>query len=261
MRAEPRVFHLRRRAIELSQYKGRGAQDNDFTTLITEPTTVYDEEEQAVTMVYLAPIAEDMRVLVDVLRHISIPNGARPGGMRTRSRVIGYQPRLAIHQDYCAAASLAAEDPQAHAIVCTYAAVVSRYYARYGPTVYAHHAQEAAKVLPDWTLEGTAFTSGIVNRDNPLPYHFDSGNFTGVWSNMLGFKRGVTGDHLSVPEYDLGFEVADKSLLMFDGQGLLHGVTPFRRRRGGHRFTIVYYSSASMWRCLPPGEEAKRSHR
>src|SRR5258708_12073727 len=248
MRAEPRVFKLRRRAIELSRYKGRGAQDNDFTTLITEPTTVYDEEEQAVTMVYLAPIAEDTQVLVDVLGHISIGPGARPGGMRPRSRAIGYQPRLAIHQDYCAAASLVAEDPQAHAIVCAYAAVVARYYARYGPTVYAHHAQEAAKVLPDWTLEGTAFTSGIVNRDNPLPYHFDSGNFTGVWSNMLGFKRGVSGGPLSLPGYDLGFEGADKSLLLFYGEGLLHGVAPLRRRRGGPPFTLLYFSPTRRWR-------------
>src|SRR5258708_14375356 len=230
MRAEPRVFKLRRRAIELSRYKGRGAQDNDFATLITEPTTVYDEEEQAVTMVYLAPIAEDTRVLVDVLRHISIGTGARPGGMRTRSRVIGYQPRLAIHQDYCAAASLAAEDPQAHAIVCAYAAVVPRYYARAGPSVYAHHAQEAAKVLPDWTLEGTAFTSGIVNRDNPLPYHFDSANFTCVCRNMLGFKRGVSGGHPSVPEDDLRLEWADKYPRMFVRQGVLRRETPFPRR-------------------------------
>ncbi len=66
---------------------------------------------------------------------------------------------------------------------------------------------------------------------------------------------------MAVPEYDIGLEVADQSLTLFDGQALLHGVTPFRRSGPqGYRFTVVYYSLQQMWQCLPPGEEAKRAH-
>jgi hypothetical protein len=139
--------------------------------------------------------------------------------------------------------------------------VVARYYAQYGPRVYARHAKLARSVLPEWTLEGTAFTSGITSRDNPPTLPLRYRRFRNVWSIMLSFKRGVRGGYLSVPEYDLCFEIADRSLLMFDGQGLVHGVTPFWIRPGGHRYILVYYSAQQMWRCLPPGEELARIRR
>jgi len=73
-----------------------------------------------------------------------------------------------------------------------------------------------------------------------------------VWSNMLGFKRHCEGGYLAVPEYDLALEIADNSLSMFDGQNLLHGVTPMRLTSdGAHRFTIVFYSLKGVWQCLP----------
>jgi hypothetical protein len=35
-------------------------------------------------------------------------------------------------------------------------------------------------------------------------------------------------------------------------------VTPFALARGGHRFTVVYYSLEQMKHCLPPDAELKR---
>lgn len=73
------------------------------------------------------------------------------------------------------------------------------------------------------------------------------------------FKGDVTGGGLNVPEYDIHFTLADHSLLMFDGQGLLHGVTPFKLTKpGGYRYSIVYYSLRQMWNCLPPNAEVNR---
>ena len=47
----------------------------------------------------------------------------------------------------------------------------------------------------------------------------------------------------------------------FDGQGLLHGVTDLHPRnvRAAWRVTIVYYSTARLWACLPPTEELARA--
>lgn len=62
-----------------------------------------------------------------------------------------------------------------------------------------------------------------------------------------------------MPEYNACFELKDNSLLMFDGQSLIHGVTPIRRKtRDAHRFSIVFYSMQQMWNCLTPEEEIKR---
>jgi hypothetical protein len=255
---EPQVLHVRRRAVEVAVYRGRHAQDSDFATLIDEPTLVYDDEARQLTVVYLAPIEEDTTALLEVLRRIRIDEGARTAGIVNRSRVVGSTPRNTLRQEYCTAASLAAEDPEAHARICAGARVVARYYQAYGPALYAEHQEMAELVLPEWRLDETAFTSGIVNRDSRLAYHYDTGNFRNVWSGMLGFKRGVRGGHLAVPQYDVGFEIADKSLLLFDGQGLLHGVTGFHIKPGGWRYTVVYYSRVGMWDCLAPGDELAR---
>ncbi len=115
------------------------------------------------------------------------------------------------------------------------------------------------KLEGQYVLAGTMFTSGIVNENNPLQYHYDSGNYNGVYSAMFGFKQGVRGGYLSVPQLDVGFEIADSSLLLFDGQGLLHGVTPIKKlRKDAKRYSIVYYSLKQMWNCDTPGEELER---
>jgi hypothetical protein len=255
----PTVLHRRKRALDEAAYR-RGALDSDFATLVTEPTLLYDEDEQAVTIAYVPlPAEEDTAALERVLRRLDIRRSQRLGGLLSRSRTFGYHPRNAVRFNFCGPASLAADDAAAHALITRAAAVVARAYAAANPALYARHVALAQGVRRAWRLMGTPFTSGIVNRDNPLAYHFDAGNFRGVWSAMLGFKHDVTGGALVVPAYDVGFAIADRSLLLFDGQGLLHGVTPFRRTSPhGYRFTIVYYSLDAMWRCLPPGEEAKR---
>jgi len=259
---EPRIMRLSRRTLDLPAYQNRQARPDDYRRLITEPTIVVDAETEQVQLVYLAPIADDTHVLVDVLRHTDIPQTVRMSGLASDARVFGYRQRNPQRNPDCAPAALAADDPAGHAVICAFAGVVANYYQHYGPVVFARHADKAKHVLPAWTLEGGPFTSGIVNRDSALAYHFDTGNFRGVWSGMLGFKRDVTGGYLAVPEYDLGLEVADGSLTLFDGQGLLHGVTPFvKTSPQGYRYTIVYYSLEQMWKCLPPGEEAKRIRR
>jgi hypothetical protein len=255
---EPQVIHRTRRTIEFATFKMRGAQPSDYSTLITENTVVYDDEQQMVTMVYLK-LEDDATDLVKALRHIEYHVGARTGGMPSTSRVFGFQPRVTIRRDYCTATSLAHEDAETHAVVASYAEKVSRYYERYNPDLYAEHQRQVERVLPEWHLDESVFTSGIINKNNPLLYHFDAGNFSNVWSNMLGFKRHCEGGYLAVPEYDIALEVADNSLSMFDGQNLLHGVTPMRLTSDeAHRFTIVFYSLKGMWQCLPVDDEIAR---
>lgn len=49
------------------------------------------------------------------------------------------------------------------------------------------------EILPEWRLKDQPFTSGIVNRSNPLPYHLDSGNLKGSMSAMVVMQQGVLG--------------------------------------------------------------------
>jgi len=46
---------------------------------------------------------------------------------------------------------------------------------------------------------------------------------------------------------------------LFDGQSILHGVTPITKTsEDAVRFTVVYYSLKQMWSCESPGDEIQR---
>lgn len=120
----------------------------------------------------------------------------------------------------------------------------------------------AAAIHDDWRFCDTPWTSGIINHTAALPYHRDSGNLPGTWSAMVMCKRGCTGGELHLPEYNILLEVPDKSLCLFDGQAVWHGVTPFTLRNSeSYRFSIVMYAKQACRDCGPEHAEAARAAR
>jgi hypothetical protein len=76
---------------------------------------------------------------------------------------------------------------------------------------------------------------------------------------MVGFKSNVKGGHLAIPEYDIGLEIANNSVVLFDGQKICHGVTPITlKSKNAYRYTVVYYTLQQMWKCQPITEEVAR---
>lgn len=258
-----RVIDRPRRELVMADWKLRSADEADFSELVRGSCQVWDGGELKLVYLELAAEAEAAPILdamAEAAERVRFVHRSRSDGLKTTSRLIGYRPRNPLRQNYCSATTLAAEQPNEHATLAFGARIVAYYYARVNPQLYARHARLAeTRVLPGWTMEGTPVTSGIINRNNPLQYHFDGGNFAGVWSGMLAFKRDIGGGYLSIPEYDLALEIADRSLLLFDGQKIVHGVTPIRLLSDAAlRHTIVYYSLKDMWNCLPIGAELDR---
>lgn len=145
---------------------------------------------------------------------------------------------------------MAVEHPEEHAAICAAAPAIDSHYRKFFPEVHGRHRAAASEVREQWMIPGSVFTSGIVNYNNPLQYHFDAGNFSQVCSAMIGFRHKTQGGHLACPELGIAFEIGDRSLILFDGQKLLHGVTPIKRLADdAFRFTIVYYSLKQMWNC------------
>jgi hypothetical protein len=76
---------------------------------------------------------------------------------------------------------------------------------------------------------------------------------------MIVFKQYTEGGRLSCPEYGVKFEVADNTIIIFDGQKILHGVTPIKHlNKAAYRYSVVYYSLAQMWNCGHVNEELVR---
>lgn len=254
-----RVLDATRKELDLTQFKHRGAEQSDCSVFLKESTIV--KVNGQIVIVYYAHVDDKaLDEMARVLPKIEYQTSTRTSGLVTTSRIFGYAPRNELRRQPCRATSFAVDQPLEHAIVAQGSKIVEKYYLDSFPELAEYHRELTnTKVRPEYRLEETMFTSGIVNHNNPLRYHFDSGNFKNVCSAMLAFKHKVDGGHLCVPELDLCIEIADRSLLLFDGQGLIHGVTPIKKLApDAHRFTVVYYSLQQMWNCEVITDEIAR---
>jgi hypothetical protein len=70
----------------------------------------------------------------------------------------------------------------------------------------------------------------------------------------------MAGGNLHLPEYDLLLGVPNNSLILFDGQGTWHGVTPMvAEKKDAYRFTIVYYAKRKVCDCVAADLELQRA--
>ena len=245
---------------EPKEYRQRFASEQDAPTQITTPCKVYVGDNELPSVVY-CEIDQKLQDIVDACQSMKYGVSHRTRGMLQKSRTFGYMPATPVYQqDTCRVVQMAHEYPKQHAIFCEAAKLLAALYEQHNPSVYMEHQEKAKVVLDNYKLYDTPFTSGIVNKDTQLPYHHDTGNFKNVWSNMFTFKDKIIGGNLTCPQLGLTFMLRDHSVLMFDGQNVLHGVTPFvKTHESGYRYTLVYYSLQQMWKCLPPEEEIKRA--
>lgn len=253
-----KTIEIKKKDVDYREYVKRTAVESDFDTLIKEPCIL--TEDGNIRIIYDI-IDIDTESLVNDLKRVEFHEGKRTRGLVSISRIFGFRPRSAIRGEYCSATSLAFQQPDIHAKVCGLALEIEKYYEKYNSEGFNRHKNEVTeKVKGEWRINGKSiFTSGIINKNNPLKYHFDTGNFNGVYSMMIVFKEGIEGGYLSMPEYGLGIELRNNSIIMFDGQAILHGVTPITKTvPTAHRFSIVYYSLKQMWKCLEINDELAR---
>lgn len=240
-------------------YIRRTALESDYSTLIQESCKMVDEDTGELVGVYVV-MPKTPSNLLTALMTIKYEKNKRTQGLITNSRIFGYRSREKIRNDFCSATNLVVEYPNEHQIICNFAVEITKYYKKYCGLVFADHADVTReKILPEWVIKGTPFTSGIVNKNNALHYHYDAGNFKNVYSNMVAFKSNSKGGYLAIPEYDIGLEIANNSVLLFNGQKIMHGVTPFKLlSKNAYRYSIVYYTLQQMWKCEPITKELAR---
>lgn len=250
------------RAINLKEYKNRKPVEEDCDNLITQdclltfrgvPLLLYKKLDDAEM--------GDIRKSVRSMKYAHSNRTSYLGSKKNKntSKVFGFMPRRVLRADYCHTSATARNYPEQHRILTSFAQNLERYYDTYFPEIFKIHKEKTEQILDQWKIGETPFTSGIINKNNQLPYHHDKGNFSGVMSNMICFKRGVMGGHLIIPELNVKLAIGDNTLVIFDGQKWLHGVTPIRKSKGeAYRYTVVYYAMKQMWRCMTPGEELER---
>ena len=254
---------LEKKKIDLREFVQRRANESDCATLLKDEFRVVDKETGKVVCLYIKPRedADALSEIFDCCTTVKYQETFRTSGLKTTSRIFGYNPRNAIRKDFCSITSFATEQPNQHAKIMSGGAIAAKHYALHNSELYSEHLKTTKeRIVEDYRHADVPFTSGIINDNNPLCYHFDSGNFKDVWSAMIVLKKEIGGGYLSMPEYGVMCEVKDKSIFYFDGQSILHGVTPITKMRpDSRRFSIVYYSLRAMWNCAPLREEIARA--
>ena len=254
-----KIVKVKRRPINYKDYVRRSALESDATQTISGDSIIIDEDTDQVLVIYkILEDAEYHNKVFESLKKVKYFESQRSSGLMSRSRIFGYSPRnrMKTTDQACRVASLAKDQPAIHKLICDYARRIDDYYKANDDDKYKHHKELTEKVLEDYVIDGTLFTSGIVNYNNPLKYHFDAGNFQKVSSAMIAFKQNVRGGRLALPEYNVKLEIEDRSVTLFDGQEALHGVTPIKELgNDAYRYTVVFYSLVGMWQCLPLDEE------
>lgn len=236
----------------------KGPLEEHSSNLIQESFELYAHGQLKAVYLTGQPL-EELRAAVLKIQKIS--SNRRQSGVPSQSRIFGFSPRMPVQQrDYCSAATLNRDYPETASTLFRYAEHMGRVYQAVFPDRYQHSLKMLENIRPEWRMKNSPFTSGIINLDNPLQYHYDAGNFEDTWSVMAVFKRGVAGGHLVLPEYDMKVACGDSSLFIFDGQSELHGVTPIvKTAADGYRYSVVFYSLEALCRCGSPTEELRRA--
>lgn len=188
-------------------------------------------------------------------------------GLTTKGqdRTFGFRPKrnISVTGGTCTVTSLSRDFPKEAGILIGHAKLVNDVFKQHFPKIYEENKKETyKKIKSEWIIPETIYTSGIVNKNSRLPYHFDIGHVIGLYSCMITIKKGVDGGGLCLPEIDMYIPLEDSTLLIFEGQEFLHGVTNFiKKEKGAYRTTIVYYALEQMWKCLSSKDEIEKYRR
>lgn len=197
--------------------------------------------------------------LVETLKRIRYQATERTGGLPTKSRIFGSAPRVTIRKDYCSRCEFTYDESEADSVLKGWGEKIQPYYKDTNRDVFNLHCKLVEKILPEWKIGDSIWTQGIVNWNNQLRFHKDQGNFPDTWSAMLVFRRDIEGGWLYMPRYNIALMCGNGTLTLFNGQDVLHGVTPIRKLNpSAYRYSIVYYSLKQMVKCMSTKEELSR---
>ena len=109
------------------------------------------------------------------------------------------------------------------------------------PEIYERQQELFADVKDEWKF-GTMYTSSISNFNISAPFHRDTGNLTETVNIILTKRNNANGGCLNVPDYNVTFEQADNSMLVYPAWKNVHGVTPIKQiAENGYRNSLIFY--------------------
>jgi hypothetical protein len=109
------------------------------------------------------------------------------------------------------------------------------------PHIYERQVELFKDVKEEWRF-GNIYTGSISNFNISAPFHRDTGNIVGTVNTILTKRNNANGGCLNVPDYNVTFEQADNSMLVYPAWKNVHGVTPIKPiAENGYRNSLIFY--------------------
>lgn len=240
-------------------------------TIIDRDIAIVDADTGEVAVAYVVAAEGIATRLAASLRHVKfdtdiytqVNTTTRLSGMAVTHVTFGYQPPAPMRRRYgCSRSQFNSLYPEAMETLGEFCGVAEYVFRTQAPDVHDRTARAVRDTIaPAWLIAGTPWSSGIINQTAALPYHRDRANIPKSWSAMLGCRSGVEGGLLHLADYGIYLAVEHGSISIFDGQSIVHGVTPLRMvKPHGYRYTCVTYAKSAMGVCCAdPTQEAQRA--
>lgn len=235
---------------------------NDFSQFVDYPCNAYDDSNN---LLFCYQEISDLQLalkLNDACEKTPFAKSARTNGLKSESNIFGYRPRNPVRMNHniCSATSMSRDYPSIHFALVDGAKSFGLWLNEVNSLVAEQQKNYLSEnILPEYRISD-CFTSGIVNRNNPLQYHKDQGNVPNSWSVMSVFKHRIEGGHLILPCYGIAIELKHNSIIAFSGESVVHGVSPIKMlSKTSRRYSIVWYTQEMLKHCLPCKEEIARA--
>src|SRR4028118_2084899 len=203
----------------------------DFSFLVDYTCNAYDDNNNLIFSYQDIPDLGLASKLNNACEQTPFQKSTRTDGLKTESNIFGYRPRnhVRMNQNICGATGMSRDYPQIHSALVDGAKAFGLWLNEINPSVYEKQKNYLSEnILPEYRISD-CFTSGIVNRNNPLQYHKDQGNVPDSWSVMSVFKYRTEGGFLILPCYEIAIELKHNSIIAFSGQSVVHGVSPIKK--------------------------------
>lgn len=247
-----------RKKLDAKKYLKKIPKETEYSTLIKDDTIIYENGEPIIIYKILPPdILNKIRHLVHEAHYMK---SSRSNGLPTQSAIFGSLPRVPNRNNYCRKTVNTRTQVKLLNDVLAFSTIIDEVYKNLLPEQHDLNLKIVREnVVDDYMIENTPFTTVNFNVNHAIKHHLDTGNFKNVFSNVLILKENVTGGYLVAPEFDIAFEQSDGALILFDGQKIIHGVTPIKLTKPeGYRCSCVFYSLATMKNCYPYKQELQR---
>lgn len=250
--------------VNRKQFVKKSVKESDEVNLITKASEIYLDGEKA--MLYIPAIIESPEFWGNELRKIKFSKRQRIGGMVENAAYMGSYPNFGYHSRHCNLSALNFNNPHFYEKVVQVAQEISEVYSKEFPEIFNHHLDlvnhgDAKRIKTgikgEYLIENTPFTAVVMNKNSPMLYHVDGGNHKNALTALLAFKKNCVGGHICFPEYGFSIELTDGSLFLFNGEDIVHGVSPFQlvSSSNSYRYSMVFYSKVAMWKCKSLEEE------